>query len=123
MPEAATGRPGPTLDQRRAAHAWDVVQRVKQKQGPHQGQEPKKFGGQAKKLPTRIMAAGLGQALAFLKAKGYAPGLLAELTAWVGVPDRTRPERTKGPSGENRQGRFRLPAPGDGRGAGLPRLA
>jgi CRISPR-associated protein Cmr5 len=29
------------------------------------------------------MAAGLGQALAFLKAKDYAPGLLAELTEWM----------------------------------------
>jgi len=72
-----------TLDQRRASHAWDVVQRAKSKQGHHQNQDPKKFGGQAKKLPTRIMAAGLGQALAFLKAKGYAPGLLAELNDWV----------------------------------------
>ncbi|HWP39770.1 MAG TPA: type III-B CRISPR module-associated protein Cmr5 [Tepidisphaeraceae bacterium] len=72
-----------TLDQRRATHAWDVVQRAKNKRNPHQNQDPKKFGGQAKKLPTRIMAAGLGQALAFLKAKGYAPGLLAELNDWI----------------------------------------
>ena len=50
---------------------------------PHAKQDPKKFGGQAKKLPIRIMAAGLGQALAFLKAKDYAPGLLAELADWV----------------------------------------
>jgi CRISPR-associated protein Cmr5 len=85
MPETTTGKPAPTLDQRRASHAWDVVQRAKKKLGQHQGQEPKKFGGQAKKLPTRIMAAGLGQALAFLKAKGYAPGLLAELTEWVSL--------------------------------------
>jgi len=85
MPEATTSKPGPTLDQRRAGHAWDVIQRAKQKQGHHQRQDPKKFGGQAKKLPTRIMAAGLGQALAFLNAKGHAPGLLAELTVWVGV--------------------------------------
>lgn len=72
-----------TLEQRRAGHAWDVIQRAKQKQGHHQGQDPKKFGGQAKRLPTRIIAAGLGQALAFLKAKRYAPGLLAELTDWI----------------------------------------
>jgi CRISPR-associated protein Cmr5 len=77
----AEGRP--TLDQRRANDAWEVVQRAKQKQGEHQGQAPKKFGGQAKKLPTRIMAAGLGQALAFLSAKKYAPGLLAELSRWM----------------------------------------
>jgi CRISPR-associated protein Cmr5 len=76
-------QPGATLDQRRASHAWGAVQRAKQKQGPHQEQKPKKFGGQAKKLPVRIMTAGLGQALAFLKAKGYAPGLLAELTDWI----------------------------------------
>jgi CRISPR-associated protein Cmr5 len=83
MAEATASKPGPTLDQRRAAHAWDVVQRAKLKLGHHQKQEPKKFGGQAKKLPTRIIAAGLGQALAFLKAKDYAPGLLSELTDWM----------------------------------------
>lgn len=72
-----------TLDQRRAAHAWDAVQRAKKKEGHHRSQDPKKFGGQARKLPTRIMVAGLGQTLAFLKAKGYAPGLLTELTEWI----------------------------------------
>jgi CRISPR-associated protein Cmr5 len=82
MAEAMT-KSGPTLDQRRARHAWEVVQRAKQKQDAHKDQDPKKFGGQVKKLPTRIMAAGLGQALAFLKAKNYAPGLLAELTEWM----------------------------------------
>ncbi len=83
MAETTTSKCGPTLEQRRAGRAWDVVQRAKQEQGNHQRQDPKKFGGQAKKLPTRIMAAGLGQALAFLKAKDYAPGLLAELTDWI----------------------------------------
>jgi CRISPR-associated protein Cmr5 len=72
-----------TLEQRRAKHAWDAVRRAKQQEGEHQNQNPKRFGGQARKLPTRIMAAGLGQALAFLKAKDYAPGLLAELSDWV----------------------------------------
>ncbi len=74
---SATQKSLPTLDQRRASHAWGVVQRAKQ------SQDPKKFGGQAKKLPTRIMTAGLGHALAFLKAKGYAPGLLDALTDWM----------------------------------------
>jgi CRISPR-associated protein Cmr5 len=73
----------PTLDQRRANHAWNAVQRAKQKLDHHEKQDPKKFGGQVKKLPTRILAAGLGQALAFLKAKDYAPGLLAELSDWI----------------------------------------
>ena len=79
----ATGTTGPTLDQRRAKHAWEAVKHAQEKSGPHATQDPKKFGGQAKKLPTRIMAASLGQALAFLKAKDYAPGLLFELADWV----------------------------------------
>jgi CRISPR-associated protein Cmr5 len=54
----------------------------------------KKFGGQARKLPTRIMASGLGQALAFLKAKGYAPDLLVELGDWV-LDKRSTPGSTK----------------------------
>jgi CRISPR-associated protein Cmr5 len=70
-------QPPQTLDQRRANHAWDVIQRVKSRP------DAKKFGGQAKKLPTRIMAAGLGQALAFLNAKKYAPDLLTDLSSWM----------------------------------------
>lgn len=83
-----------TLDQRRARHAWDAVQRADNREGAHANQDPAKFGAQARKLPTRIMAAGLGQALAFLKAKGYAPGLLAELDDWIGqrlVPAKGEP--------------------------------
>jgi len=67
----------PTLDQRRAQHAWNAVQRAKKLASS------KKFGGQAKKLPTRIMAAGLGQALAFLLGKKYSPELLEEIGDWV----------------------------------------
>ena len=80
-PTSNTSRP--TLDQRRARHAWKAVKQAKDKQGHHREQDPKKFGGQAKKLPTRIMAASLGQSLAFLKAKNCAPGLLSELTDWI----------------------------------------
>ena len=68
-----------TLDQRRAEHGWNVVQAVKGKAEP----QKKQFGTQAKKLPTRIMAAGLGQALAFLLAKGYAPELQDALSDWI----------------------------------------
>lgn len=91
MPEG-TATAEPTLEQRRAAHAWYAVQRAKDRSDNHRGQDPKKFGGQAKKLPTRIMTAGLGQALAFLKAKGYAPGLLAEITGWVNMRIPPRPD-------------------------------
>ncbi len=74
-----------TLEQRRASHAWEAVQRAKNKQKPHEEQDPKKFDGQARKLPVRIMTSGLGQALAFLEAKKYAPGLLAELKDWINM--------------------------------------
>jgi CRISPR-associated protein Cmr5 len=68
-----------TLDQRRAAHAWETVKAALLLSPEKQ----KKFSGQAKKFPARIMASGLGQALAFLKAKGYAPELLQATGDWV----------------------------------------
>lgn len=84
----------PTPDQLRAKHAWEVVELIQDKfprsnttengkaiQRPHP--QAKKFGGAAKKLPVRIMASGLGQALAFLKAKDQAPDLLEALGDWV----------------------------------------
>lgn len=86
----------PTLDQRRAHHAWQAVQNAKAKIGPHSEQDPKKFGGQAKKLPVRIMASGLGQALGFLKAKDYAPGLLSELSDWVLVKRSSQQHQSQG---------------------------
>lgn len=70
-----------TLDQKRASHAWDVVQRVKSL--PSNDKDREQFGVQVKKLPTRIMASGLGQALAFLAAKKYAPSLQAALREWM----------------------------------------
>jgi CRISPR-associated protein Cmr5 len=70
-----------TLDQQRAKHAWDVVEQVSKKSDS----EKKQFGTQAKKLPTRIMAAGLGQALAFLMAKQYAPDLQKALKEWIAL--------------------------------------
>lgn len=67
----------PTPDQLRAKHAWEVVERVKG------SKDAKLFGGAARKLPVRIMASGLGQALAFLKAKGKTPALIDALNGWV----------------------------------------
>ncbi|MDD4268939.1 MAG: type III-B CRISPR module-associated protein Cmr5 [Pirellulales bacterium] len=55
-----------TLDQRRAAHAWEAIQRVKVNPEKPDREE---YAGEAKKLPIRIMTSGLGQALAFLLAK------------------------------------------------------
>jgi CRISPR-associated protein Cmr5 len=84
----------PTLDQKRAHHAWLVIENV-EKETEKVKQE---FGIQAKKLPTRIMSAGLGQALAFLEAQKYAPQLRDALADWiqlrrpaeVGSPDEKR---------------------------------
>jgi len=67
----------PTPDQERARHAWAEVEKIKG------SKDAKLFGGAARKLPVRIMASGLGQALAFLKAKGKTPALIAALNGWV----------------------------------------
>lgn len=69
-----------TLDQRRASDAWKVVQDVK---AGNDEKKKKEFGTQAKKLPMRIMAAGLGHALAFLEGKGYAESLRSALNEWA----------------------------------------
>ncbi len=69
------------LDQQRAENAWSVVSGVKSSSDE---KAQKEFGTQAKKLPTRIVASGLGQALAFLEAKDYAPALRDALTTWMG---------------------------------------
>jgi CRISPR-associated protein Cmr5 len=78
-----------TLDQKRARHAWDVIQRV---QGLDEGPR-REFGTQLKKLPARIMAAGLGQALAFLEAKGKTQALLDALADWIHQRREARGER------------------------------
>lgn len=77
-----------SIAQDRAKHAWDTVQEVSK----WPDKDAKDFGGQAKKLPMRIRAAGLGQALAFVRAKAK-PGtsdekagpkrLLESLSGWV----------------------------------------
>ena len=68
----------PTLDQRRAKHAWQAVERAKTLDD-----SPKKdFAREAKRLPIRIKTSGLGQALAFLRAKGHTQ-LLLELGDWL----------------------------------------
>jgi CRISPR-associated protein Cmr5 len=81
-----------TLDQRRAHHAWEAleafVKRVKDKSAAPDAvrkneEAAKKFGTQVRKLPTRIVASGLGQALSFLVAKDYCPDLLRALNHWV----------------------------------------
>lgn len=55
-----------TLGQIRAQKAWDTVEKAT-RLGDNDKED---FGREAKKLPTRIITAGLGHALAFVKAKG-----------------------------------------------------
>jgi CRISPR-associated protein Cmr5 len=90
MMAEATTKSGPTLDQRRAKHAWErIIGQATIKNGQRQYDEKaKEYAREAKRLPTRIMAAGLGQALAFIlaKAKDKKPNLKRlheDLTDWV----------------------------------------
>ena len=78
--------PGPTIDQRRARHAWDAVARVRNNPKRPSGSS---YAREAKRLPVRILTAGLGHALAFLNAKA-GPGresanvlLLRDVADWV----------------------------------------
>jgi len=74
-------KPKQTLDQQRAQHAYKVVESVF---APSKSEaEIEKFDTQAKKLPTRIIASGLGQGLAFLNAKQDAPALTQALDSWI----------------------------------------
>jgi CRISPR-associated protein Cmr5 len=54
-----------TLAQQRAKHAWDAVQAALQR-----SDFENKFADPAKKMPARIRASGLGQTVAFMRAKG-----------------------------------------------------
>jgi len=76
----------PTLDQRRARHAWEAIQELLAKTASEA--DRKEYAGEAKKLPIRIVNAGLGQALVFIhaKAKDKKPNLKLlneHLTDWT----------------------------------------
>lgn len=86
--------PGPTLDQRRARHAWDAVARIKS--DPKARPSASSYAREAKRLPVRVLTAGLGHALAFLDAKAGKgesanTALLRDVADWVldkrGNPD------------------------------------
>ena len=72
----------PTPDQLRAKHAWEaVLEASKDVKGFP------KYLGAARKLPVRIMASGLGQAVVFVRAKAAkTPALkmlIQHLSDWV----------------------------------------
>ncbi|MDH7578757.1 MAG: type III-B CRISPR module-associated protein Cmr5 [Bacillota bacterium] len=65
-----------SLEQERAKTAWARIKEVKQH---NEGLEEKKkyakeYGSLAKSAPTNIQINGLGQTLAFLRAKGFSKG-------------------------------------------------
>ncbi len=73
---------GQTLEQKRANHAWEKVCAFSS------AKEAEEYAQEAKKMPMRIMSAGLGHALAFIlaKAKDKKPKLKQlhdDLTEWV----------------------------------------
>ena len=83
--------PRPTLEQRRARHAWEAVARIEESEKSLGAS----YAREAKRLPIRIVTAGLGHALAFLEAKSK-PGdaneqLLRDVADWV-IDKRSQPE-------------------------------
>ena len=81
--------PAPTLDQCRARHAWESVARIKSRPGDVQ----KAYRREAKRLPVRTLTAGVGHALAFLKAKNNDANdeLLRDVADWL-IDKRERPD-------------------------------
>ena len=77
----STTKPRPTLEQRRAAHAWSVIKHVRTEKADSAlllDLETK-----SKRLSSRIIASGLGQALAFAFAKKDGLFFVAALTDWI----------------------------------------
>ena len=127
MPQIANSS-GPTLDQRRARHAWEAVRSFARNSQQGYGSDAQEYAREAKKLPTRIMAAGLGQALSFVlaKAKGTKPDLLRlheHLSDWI-IRQRPLPARhTDSLLQSIIDGDSNFLPPGDRRNAGLPPVA
>ncbi len=73
-----------TLEQERARQAWEYIQEVASK-----SKFKKEYGSLARKVPMLVLTNGLGQTLAFLKAKGKNDSsdehtmLFQHLSRWV----------------------------------------
>ncbi len=82
--------PQQSLEQERAKFAWDSIRQV--------GNDSKKeYGSLVKRAPADIQVNGLGQTLAFWRAKGYKNGhpqnkaddqLLEHVCSWLVKPER-----------------------------------
>jgi CRISPR-associated protein Cmr5 len=67
-----------TLQQKRAAHAWKCIEKV-------QAGIQKKYGSLVRGLPALIQSDGLGQTLAFLKAKDKNKGNTEHIEAYSNI--------------------------------------
>jgi CRISPR-associated protein Cmr5 len=67
-----------TLQQKRAAHAWKCIEKV-------QAGIQKKYGSLVRGLPALIQSDGLGQTLAFLKAKDKNKGNTEHIEAYTNI--------------------------------------
>jgi len=80
----AAGVKPTTLDQVRAREAWRCIEELKKTPSK---EDQKDYASEARKLPVRIMASGLGQALAFVRAKEKKRPALrqlhGDLSRWV----------------------------------------
>lgn len=85
-PQGNTVSPQQSLEQKRAAFAWKCITEVGEDQR-------KEYSGLAKSAPADIQINGLGQILAFWRAKGYEKGkpkgnahssIYAHVSEWLG---------------------------------------
>ncbi|MCS7224469.1 MAG: type III-B CRISPR module-associated protein Cmr5 [Armatimonadetes bacterium] len=77
-----------TLEQQRAKHAWDAIQKLLkslEKDQKLSKEDKGAYAALAQKIPTLILTNGLGQTLAFLKSKKDNPHqwLLCHLSEWT----------------------------------------
>jgi CRISPR-associated protein Cmr5 len=74
-----------SLEQERAAAAWNCVETVKNGKNDKGKSFAKEYGQLAKSAPADIQSNGLGQTLAFWRAKGKEEhkAIYAHVTGWV----------------------------------------
>lgn len=88
-----------SLEQERAKRAWECIEKVvrRNEELDDKKRYAKEYSSLARSAPADIQANGLGQTLAFWRAKGYEQGrpksdnahaeLLAHVSAWLSHPD------------------------------------
>lgn len=85
-----------TLEQERAAFAWDCIQNIKKEIFAGDMKKQENYSSLARKAPADIQTNGLGQTVAFWRAKGSEKGnpkpetpdyqILQHITKWLNHP-------------------------------------